>query len=63
MARYMLVLRELYQITERRDNSVYKTKYICDIWIDPDQPQPQGFQFVNVSDPDVETIGTLITPG
>lgn len=56
-----MVLRELYRISERRDNSVYKTEYVCDVWVDPNQPNPDDYQFVTKNDANVVTIGTLIT--
>lgn len=61
MPRTILVLKELYMVTEWRDDSVYQTKYICDVWVGIDQAAPPDFQFVNKSDPDIMTIGTLLT--
>lgn len=60
MAKHILVLRELYQITERRDDSVYSVKYICDVWVPADTPEPEDFQFaVKGTDFEGDTIGTL----
>jgi len=59
--RTILVLRQLYRISEWRDNSVYKTEYVCDVWVSPDEPNPVNYQFATVPDPNIVTIGTLLT--
>ena len=56
-----MVLRELYHVKERRDGAVYKTEYVCDVWVDPNEPTTADYQFVTKSNPDIVTIGTLLT--
>jgi len=36
------VLRALYRITEWKDGCVYKTKFIRNVWINPDERVPAG---------------------
>lgn len=42
----VIVLREIWRITERRNGAVYKTKYIEDVWIPIEEPRP-------LNDPDL----------
>lgn len=40
------VLRELWEIIEYKDNSIYRTRYVEDVWVDPNEEPPAGFQYV-----------------
>lgn len=64
MARMILVLRELYQVTKRdHEGSVMDTQYICDVWVEADTTiSHPDFQFAVKSDENIASIGTLLTP-
>ena len=55
------VLRELYQITEWKDDSVYRTKYVETQWVNYDDRNnpPKGYLYAVVSDPDIQSIRTI----
>jgi len=44
------VLRELYRVTEWKDDSVYKTEYIKDVWVPLDEAdkRPSKDEFYSV---------------
>lgn len=48
-------LVDVFQIIEWRDNSVYKTKFIEQRWVDMDEKAPEGFSYAPLStnDPNV----------
>lgn len=53
-------LVEIFEITEYRDDSVYKTKSHGERWVDIDEKPPNGFQYAPLSS---EREMELITKG
>ena len=50
-------LKELWEITEMRDGCVYKTRNTGEtVWVADGEKASEGFIFVSISDPNVQTI-------